>query len=494
MSKKELTESQKEMIETAKKIKDYKMIAEANIVSIFWKSPNLMYDHDEISLDSFHENMYKVYWQIANDIVINEKKEKLDEITVDFYLDKHPKLKDKYNEYGGWQEIETMKEYVDVANLNGYILDLHKWDSVFNLLKKGFPVKSKLSNFADMSIEEIYDGYETQINHIFINAETEIKSYDISYGLYDLIDDFDEGEAIGLPFHNMPILNHLTGGCSLGNITLIGGVSGAGKTAMVRDVHFPSIIENDEKVVVMLNEEGLKKWQREMLVWVANNIYQEDVPKHKVRDGKYTPEFKQLLRKCADWLIEKKDNRQITVIELQHYNTKKAVKIIKKYASLGVDFFVLDTFKPDKGSNVNDVRGNMNQNMVEIYDTIKDSVKNVHIIPTFQLNKASNLQRYFTQYNIGEAKGIVDVASTCIMIRTMFKDEYPGGARELAVYNLDENNDKIPVEIDENKKYQIIFVVKNREGSTNEFQIVAERDLARNTIKEVGITNVPHDT
>ena len=52
---------------------------------------------------------------------------------------------------------------------------------------------------------------------------------------------------------------------------------------------------------------------------------------------------------------------------------------------------------------------------------------------------------------------------------------------------------KTPVKLDKDKHYQILFIIKNREGSANRYQVVIEHDMSRNIIKEVGITNVPVD-
>ena len=79
----------------------------------------------------------------------------------------------------------------------------------------------------------------------------------------------------------------------------------------------------------------------------------------------------------------------------------------------------------------------MQQSMVDIFDTVKSESLNVHILVTFQLNKSSARQRYYTQDNIGQAKNIIDPTSTCIMIRDMFDDEYTGENKELKVYRLD---------------------------------------------------------
>ena len=94
-----LSSFEKESIETAKKILEYKVGAEANVVAILYKSPDRFF-HSNLSLEDFHNNIWKVYWQIAYGIVIVEKKNTLDEITVGLYLEKHPKLKAKYTEYG----------------------------------------------------------------------------------------------------------------------------------------------------------------------------------------------------------------------------------------------------------------------------------------------------------------------------------------------------------------------------------------------------------
>ena len=105
--------------------------------------------------------------------------------------------------------------------------------------------------------------------------------------------------------------------------------------------------------------------------------------------------------------------------------------------------------------------------------------------------------RYYTQNNIGIAKNIVDVASTCIMVRDMFEDEYTGSEskKEIKAYRLEgENkNTKVMVKLEKPDRFQIFFIVKNQEGAANSYQIVAKHDKSRNIIREVGITNVRPD-
>ena len=395
-SSKKLTPYQEELLKAVKTVKEYKLACEANIVSIYYKKPDLMYDF-ELKLEDFTENTWRVYWQIAYDIVIKEHKPILDDVTIGLYLEKHNKLKQKYDDYGGYETIEKATEYVKVENLSGYIAELNKWNTVLMMLKNKFPVYDRLSEFADMSLDDIYVEYEAILNHIFINADEDIQSYSIEDDIDELIDELNEGFAVGLPYYEMPLLNKETGGQLTGNITLVGGLSNMGKTTLVRSMCIPASIKNGEKLVIIINEEGRKKWQREMLVWVANNIYKFDLQKFVVRDGKYSDEVMDMLRKCANWIKEKASDNTVTIIPFNKYRTEKAIKVIKKYASLGVKYFILDTYKADSGSRSDKMWLEMQQSMVDIYDTVKtDGGKDVHIVVTFQLAKSSARQRFYS--------------------------------------------------------------------------------------------------
>jgi len=495
-NKKELSPLEIELIKSSKKVQEYKLACEANIVSSLYKNPDLYFTYDKLNLKSFSSNVWKVYWQIGYDIIIKEGKKTLDDITIGLYLEKHPKLKQKYDEYGGYDTIDKSKEYVNIENINGYIDELNKWNAVLQLLARRFPVHDKIKEFVDMSAEQIYDMFEAQLNHIFVNVEGDVKSYCITDGIDELIDELNEGLAVGLPYYNMPMINKETGGQLVGNITLIGGLSNVGKSTFTRSITIPSIIKEKEKVVIMLNEDGKKKWQRELLVWTANNILKKDLQKYIVRDGKYNDEVLQILKDSANWLKEQANNYTITLIPFEKYQTSNAIKIIKKYSSLGnVKYFILDTFKMDAGKVSSNSWLEMQQAMVDIYDAIKPESKNLHITITFQLAKGSVKQRYFTQDNIGVAKNIVDPTSTCIMIRDVLEDEYEDGKNALKVYRLEgkSGRTKLPVKLDRDKRYQIVFIIKNREGSANAYQIVIEHDMSRNIMKEVGITHVSVD-
>ena len=492
---KKLTPYQEEVLKCAKEVKEYKVIAEANVVSILYKQPDLIFDYP-LQLEDFTENTWRVYWQIANDIIVVEKKSVLDDITVGLYLEKHPKLKQKYEEYGGYETINKAKEYVKVDNISGYIKELYKWKTVLEMLKNGFPVQNRIKDFCDMSLDNIYEEYEAMLNHIFINAVRDVISYNACEGINEFIDELNEGKSVGLPLRNCEILNKEISGFNCdGNIYGLGANSGVGKSTAVMNYIIPSILQYDEKVVFFINEEDQTKVQRELVIWVANNIFKFDLHKYKLRDGNFNEETMDMLRKVARWIEEKKERQNIMIVPLERYSVNIVIKLIKKYASLGVKYFVLDTLKESFDAKTDEIYKSLTRDMVKLYDVIKPTAKNVGLFITYQLGKASIKMRYLTNNEIGLGKSIVDVMSVNLMIRRPFEDEFEGGRHEIIGYRFEGKNgkSKIPFKLKKEKRYMITFIPKNRFGQTDAFQIISEFDFSTNTNKDIGICNIVQD-
>ena len=121
-----------------------------------------------------------------------------------------------------------------------------------------------------------------------------------------------------------------------------------------------------------------------------------DIQKHTVRDGKYSDEVKSKLHEAANWLQNKTQNHMITIIPFLQYHTSKAIKEIRKYAALGVKYFILDTFKMDAGKVGNNSWLEMQQSMVDIKDVIKSEALNVHILITDLTNTIIVFNSSFT--------------------------------------------------------------------------------------------------
>jgi replicative DNA helicase len=491
---KKLTPFEQETIEVLKQINEYKLVAESNVVSIIYKEPDLLRETN-LTLEEFSNNAWRVFFTIANDLIMIEKKNTLDLITFNLYLEKHKKLAAKVDEYGGYDAIESATTYIKTENFDGYVRDLRKFNALVRLAKLGFPIpKERLSDFNDMTAEEIYDEYSAYLNDTFVNIDNDVKSYNGFDGLYELIEEADKGDNVGLPLHNAKLLTKEIGGINLkGNIYGLGAASGCGKSTMAINYLFPSIVEYDEKAVFIINEEDEKKFRKEALIWVCTNILKHPVPKYKFRDGKFDEETKKTLYEAAAWLEEKKENKNITIIPLERYSAKIACKIIKKYASLGVRLFVVDTLKESFDIGNEATWKGLERDMVSLYDTVKPSACNVGLFVTYQLSKSSIKTRHLTNADIGQGKSIVDTMSCNLLMRKPFDDEYTGENNALYVYKLEGKNGKtqIPIKLDKNKHYMLTFIGKNRFGSTDEVTIVSECDLSINDYHDIGYCVVP---
>lgn len=491
-NKTKLTAFEKEKIDVAQKVLEYKLGAEANIVAILYKEPELIYDVN-LDLNSFSNNTWKVYWQIAHDIILIEKKNALDDITIGLYLEKHLKLKNKYLEYGGYDTISAAMGYVKTENLDGYISELKKWSAVIELVKLGFPVKDRLSDYADMTEEEIYNEHEAYLNHIFANSSSGIKSYNVFDNMHGFINELNDRREVGMPFYNAPLLTGEVGGFNLnGNIYGLGAGSGVGKSTMAFNYIVPSAIEHNQQVVMIINEEDESKMRKELLIWVANNIFKEELHKRTIRDGGFNEETINLLKRCADWIEEKKDQQILTVIPLERYSVNIAIKVIKKYASLGCRIFILDTLKESFDAKTDEIYKSMMRDMVALYDVVKPSAKNVGLFVTYQLGKGSLKMRHLTNNEIGQAKSIVDVMSVNLMMRRPYDDEYEDGSNSLKCYRW-KGKSKVPFKLKKEENPMLTFITKNRFGVTDAYQIVSECDLSTNVYKDVGYCVVPQD-
>ena len=242
--------------EVVKKIISLRQIAEINIVSSLYKKQDLFFMYDELNEDMFKDNKCKVYYIIGRDIVVKEGKT-LDEIGCLTYLEKHPKLAKKWEEFNG-NDIFKTGEYVNEDDIQSYINDIIKYDTLIKMMKEGIGnVKDNFSTYLDLSLEDIYAEVEAKVNHIFIDAtsSSKDKAYKLCSGIEDLIDSMNSGIEIGMPFYGLDLLTKETSGILNGQVYLFSALSGVGKSSFCRNTIIGSALINERPVVMMINEE-----------------------------------------------------------------------------------------------------------------------------------------------------------------------------------------------------------------------------------------------
>jgi len=474
-----------------------KVIAEGNIVGGLWSDVSL-YNQYPINIKHFGDSKESNAWRVAYIIgyeLMKQGKRKITDVEVDIFLDQHPKLRKVFtDELGGFEVIEAVKGYSESVNMGGYITEFQKWWAISKLNDKGWLLKDDIIKFRDYTVEEISSHFVVPIHDIFIHTTSDITTHNLCDDLDDLIDEADAGLIRGIPLHNMEMLDNMIGGVRLGEITMLGGESGSGKTSCMIEALFPTIFELNEQIVVILNEQDERKMRREMITWIINNVFDGNFNKYRWVQGSFTKDERILLSKATKWLKEKKDRKNIIIIPLEKYTADLVVRLINKYSAMGVKYFALDTFKPSTDSNPTLQWQEMTRDSVLIFDAIKPATNNVAMWINLQLVKTNNNVPFIGLGSIGIAKNVVDVASTFIGVRKLWNSERNGGKNKREyIVNLDKREDgtesktviKKCIDEDDHVNHHIFFIPKAREGG-GDYQILTRNDLGKNTVKELG--------
>ena len=495
-----LTPYQQEQVKIANRINEVILNAEASVVGIIYKNPEKLAALD-IGSEDFSNNIYRVYLEIA--IGVTKENMALTDINCGIYLVKHERLKSVWDEYGGFKTILDAGAFVDESSFDGFVYEIKKWNAIRQLVAMGFPVSENFSEFSDMSAEDIYNLYEGKLNHVFANAHNRLDSFDAFEGLEELIDEWDKGDQVGMPFgpnENTMMLNEEIGGIRPGNIYNFAGITGAGKSTILINYLMPSIINYKTRCVFIINEEDQTKVKREMLLWCCSNVLKTPVKKSVIRDGGFDDDTKNALYRAAEYLKTQSEEHLLTIIPLETYTADLAIKIIKKYKTLfDVNLFVLDTLKESAG-NTDEAWRSILRDSVKLYDTIKPASLNVALIVSMQIAKASMKTKHLTNYDIGMSRNATDVYSVSVLFRRADVNELRGGNKEIKYWvdagkgsRIEYFLEPIDEKTGRQNYYMIWFFGKNRFGQQDTYSIVTQFDFSTNSFKDLGKCVIPED-
>lgn len=500
MEKQKLTPFQQQQAAVSKKINEIVLNAEASVVGIIYKNPDKLSLLD-LKIEEFSNNIYKVY--LATAIGVIRSNMRLTDINCGIYLAKHDKLQKAWRDYGGWKTVVDAGALVDEDSFDGFISEIKKWNAVKELVKLGFPVGERFSEFSDMTAEEIYGQYEGVLNHVFANVDSTVQTYDGFEGLDELIEKWDRGEQVGMPIgpnESSMMVSAEIGGLRPGNIYCIAGNTGAGKSTLLINYIIPSVIKYKTRCVFIINEEDQEKVKREILLWCCTNILKHPIQKIVLRDGHFDKETKETLRKAAEWLREQTEDHLLTIVPLDTYTADLAIKVMKKYKNLfGVGLFILDTMKESAGTQEEGWRSILHDS-VKLYDAIKPRNMNVTLVVSMQIAKSSMKTKHLSNYDIGMSRSATDVYSASILFRRADTSEMRDGTRAVKYWVDTGKGSRIeyflePVDSKTGKQnfYMIWFFAKNRFGQQDTYSIVTQYDFATNTFKDLGKCVIPDD-
>lgn len=480
------------------------------LVGALWKNPAIYEDisNNKLVRESFTDRALWSLYFIGKKLYAKGI-DTFDPITVEMYLEKVEAPRKAFKSAGGYDFVNTLTSNIDSDIAYEYHLEeVLKYASLRKMYKQGFINENK-----EDLIEKLCKSTLQQAEHL-ISYRFDEAFENVDFGEYEVVDitkgelenafkDVKRGVDMGLPIYNAPILTKQIKGFARGRLLYLALKSGEGKSTILRNLFLQTIIDNDEKVLILINEERKRDWLINLTIAIANTRFNKknEIIKDDIFSGNIDKREEAAMNNAIKWYDENY-NGKIKLAVLKSYRFKDVSKILKKHSKLGFNYVLFDTFKPDTGVKTDLSRWERFSEMSqELYDLVKPENLNMGVIATVQL-KISGKERYLTHDSIGKAKEIVEVADITLLGRLFFENEYPSGedlggdtSREIRVYRRRYNKKKEKHEtvrvddISRDKQYIIVYFGKNRAGGVQQ-QIVYEMDFDKNKVIEIGFCNM----
>lgn len=476
---------------TLKQINESRYITEACFVFACYNDTDLFDDYlDPNNPVDLRNPDAKYYWGLGVSMYQQGIKN-IDAVSIEEFLSNKPKAKEKYEKFGGYQTVDELRNIVDSENVEAYFDKINKMNALSTLAEKYEDIFSHVDRFNNASSSDVYDAFELLNNSIALstNRDTKIEKLTVTQEYFN---DCRTGENIGIQYGEFsPILNYTTLGLPLGDVSILAGHSGNGKSSIVFS-NFVMAIAKHEQVTIFSNEMQIKAYQNMMAIQIlTRDLDYWKQTRKKVKMGRFddTDEEKELFKKAIE-ISETKYN--ITFVKIFNNDSSIIMKYMKRLAHQGCRCFIWDTFKGDDVQDGSDAWFQLLQNSRKIFNLT--SKLNVSLLCTFQLALYTTNQRYLDASCLSSSKQIKEVVSELLMIRKLWTDEYTGQKNDCKAYRLDKDNNyqKVMLELDPDKDYYVVFINKTRNDDGGK-EILYRWDKQWNNWKEMGYCTIRND-
>lgn len=473
-----------------KELLDGRLGVEGNTVFSFWKDPVLFNDYKEITTENFLTEDARYYFSLGKQM--SKLYKVFDEVSVLSHLGNNKILLNGFNERGGYDVIyntidminmNNVEQYIDVLNRENILLKLH--EDGFNLLKEIYingkmiiPIKL----LRKMSAAETLQFFESRISNIGIR----VRSNDMEISDLDIEDDFEEklesGMLMGIPFdtggysqkdnstiYSSPLLSNISMGVNKGELTLVGGFSGSGKTSLSFSNFVIPMVYRGEKVVITANEQRKITFQILIMIYtLVHHFKYYNLTRKKLKGGQFNDEDRRMI-KLAKKFINTYYKPNIKFVKTFDYNVRDIVREQKRlHLNDGYSSFLYDTFKAEDSSDMGAARGSMVEDSKVLFQFA--SKYNVPQIITAQLATYLEKTSWVTSQCLASSKQTKEVCSEIFLMRKCITEIELDPANKFYIkpYRLKKgsngkwNPDYFEIDHKLGGQFRIVFVDKTR--------------------------------
>lgn len=471
-----------------KRLLEGRLTVEGNVIATLFSDPLLLDELDLTSKD-FVTTDGVFYFSLAKQLR-KAGYTVFDEVTILSTISDN--ILSAFNERGGYSTIKNMVDVINNKNADIYIDTLYRENVMLKLHKDGFNlfIPTEFNGktvvpfeiFRKMDSEGVTDWYEAKIAEYNTGKSSSIiEEEDIDFE-DDFIQNCKDGEETGVPFEYAgidingepincyPFLSRQVSGLLRGTMSMIGGFSSAGKSTWLIALII-SLMTNGEKVVLVSNEERIKKYKIKLLVWLLakrNRYY--NLTKKKMTSGEFTEEDE---RQLADVIQYWKENfkGKLHIITTNDADIGIAKKKIRELAlKYGYTTFIVDTFKigeADIGANRTDlalVRDSRDlAKIAQKYDMIG--------FASVQLAERDRGKMFLDSSVLSNSKQIKEILENLFLIRPVYDEELDPDSKlyckPFQLKKIDGKWVEEKGEPDRSKVWRMLFVEKNRNGDNS---------------------------
>ena len=474
--------------EVKTKVNEDRERLEASFVFCLWKNPSLYDDYKDISKDTLITKDAQFYYYLGKGLR-ESGLNTFDNLSVDTFLSTRPETKKRYESYGGWKEIEQLKDLTSEENVTSYFDQINKCNYLVTVFEKYTTAYEKIPALKKLSCEDIYmlfDNINTS-SSLVNNQEIQVSDMTITD---DDVESYKRGEAVGVNYNKAyPLLNYTTLGLPRGDVTLVSGHSGTGKSSFVFNMFLGIVKDEIETVGILSNEMQITAYKHMLIAHVlTEELDYYKVTRKKLKQGKWSDEEDQMIRK-AQQIINEKYAKRIFFVKLFGNNSSVVMREMKRLnRKYGTNVFCWDTYKGDD-TTANEIWLELLMNSRKIFNLV--AKENWSLVLTFQLALYTTNQRWLDAGCLSNSKQIKEIVSEHIMLRKLWWDEYSGEKYDCKPYKL-ENNKPVYLTLDKDKLYVVAFIDKTR-NDDNAKCILYKWDSVWNKWLEIGYCTIVND-
>lgn len=468
---------------------------EACVTACIFKDA-LLIDDSDLSAKDFITSDGRYYFSLAKHLR-DSGLSALDEVAVTSSIS--DEMTEAWEEHGGWSQISTAVEVVDTANFNKYLGDLYKANTILALYKDGFNLMTEIKDGdkryrpldlfkrENWTAEMIVDWYEMRMSKVGVGYSNKILEEEEIEFDDEFIESCESGdndngvqfdyagvdEVEGNPVSCLPFLSKQIGGIQRGGLSCLAGYVGTGKSTLAITI-LMGLMENGEKVLIISNEERIRRFKIKCLVFVIYKYFKYySVTRNKIKNGNLSDEDKKYLRKAQKFWNEHYKGRLkfIAIADSDMVLFKKKVR--ENVLRYGYSCVFYDTLKLDM---INETNGGK-----EYLSIIKDTRMMDELAKRYNLIMLCSMQLALHTLNkvlfldgscLSGAKAAKEVMETLLMIRNTLPEELDSRSKiYCSPYRLEHVDGKwveTPFEADPSASWITLFVDKNRESETSQ--------------------------